>query len=101
MAKEQYKKKIIMIVQQEAAQLASQGIELTEQEMKKLFGNLQRGISRCARYPVKHGAKILYSLSGTKCSKAFSSLFLSKFIWQYFGEFIQTLSENGDCKPAG
>lgn len=37
MAKEQYKKKIIMIVQEEAAQLASQGIELTEQEMKKLF----------------------------------------------------------------
>lgn len=36
-AKEAYKKKIIMIVQEEAAQLAAQGIELTEQEMKKLL----------------------------------------------------------------
>ncbi|STY71250.1 Uncharacterised protein [Megamonas hypermegale] len=36
-AKEAYKKKIIMIVQQEAAQLAAQGISLTDEEMKKLF----------------------------------------------------------------
>lgn len=36
-AKEAYKKKIIMIVQEEAAQLAAQGISLTDEEMKKLL----------------------------------------------------------------
>ena len=54
MAKEQYKKKIIMIVQQEAAQLASQGIELTEQEMKKLFDTTMQKVqsSSTATKPV-------------------------------------------------
>ena len=53
-SKEAYKKKIIMIVQEEAAQLASQGIELTEQEMKKLFDTTMQKVqsSSTATKPV-------------------------------------------------
>ena len=53
-----------------------------QDELKKVFGNLEKNIWIDRRYTNKSRSKILYSWFSTKCGKIICPIFLPKYIWR-------------------